>query len=360
MDAELNPLKENSLTIKTIIYKDENSFLSGNLFVHDVLLIFNRKIIQNRYLFSFSRNILMYFVTKCLHYSHNRSKTFISSQKFEVINLMNLNNINEYFINLGVNNASKFILNSWGSDLKFQSLKNERKKIISKALSSATHFAAETDEEYVIAKKIGFQGENLFKYPNSGHRIIDGLQLDQTSKRKMICVKGYANHMGEVSRVLDSFIETHELIKKFKIKIFSVDSSSTIDKIEYMKVKYKLDIDYFMNHQLTNDEVLNIFRNSRIYISNSRCDGIGTSLLDAMQFGAFPIVSSTGAAEEWITHSSTGFIVDYDSNSNQKTFLETALLDNNLVDSGAEINLETIKSYFTRERYFDTVKNYYG
>lgn len=82
---------------------------------------------------------------------------------------------------------------------------------------------------------------------------------------------------------------------------------------------------------------------SKYFISVPESDGTAVSLLEAMYYGCFPIVSDLPANREWIKHKENGYIVtDLDQNYIQ----ESMLVD---IDQAARINRKQVKESATPE-----------
>ena len=80
-------------------------------------------------------------------------------------------------------------------------------------------------------------------------------------------------------------------------------------------------------------------------IALSISDGLPSSLVEAMALGAFPIHSSTSCASEWIAPGTTGILVSPEDPAEAAAALKTALSDDALVDSAADLNRRVVCEY---------------
>lgn len=69
-----------------------------------------------------------------------------------------------------------------------------------------------------------------------------------------------------------------------------------------------LKIKTYKQGQLSNTQILGLFRTSIIYVGYSLSDGILTSRLEAMAIGAIPIQTCTYCADEWVLDGETRFL----------------------------------------------------
>jgi glycosyltransferase involved in cell wall biosynthesis len=77
---------------------------------------------------------------------------------------------------------------------------------------------------------------------------------------------------------------------------------------------------------------------ARLMIGVGISDGIGTTLLEAMALGVFPIVASTSCAGEWIRSGVDGFIVNPHDVDEIAQAITRAATDDVLVDAAAPRN----------------------
>jgi glycosyltransferase involved in cell wall biosynthesis len=99
-------------------------------------------------------------------------------------------------------------------------------------------------------------------------------------------------------------------------------------------------------------EIMRYHSLARISIGLSIGDAISTSLLEAMAMGSFPIQSCTACASEWFEDGVSGLIVTPEDPEDVEKAIRKALLDDDLVNSAANINYDKI----VREANFEQLK----
>jgi glycosyltransferase involved in cell wall biosynthesis len=72
-------------------------------------------------------------------------------------------------------------------------------------------------------------------------------------------------------------------------------------------------------------------------------DGIGTTLLEAMALGTFPIVACTSCAAEWVSAGTTGMIVDPHDVAALAAAIGMAATDDAMVEAAAPRNRDTVE-----------------
>lgn len=101
---------------------------------------------------------------------------------------------------------------------------------------------------------------------------------------------------------------------------FMLDALSQIDKIEQKNLIFVIPnienkrLEVFKEkyshikfyERISHDEIVNLLKRSRIYISATKSDGTSLSLLEAMAYGAYPVVSDIPTNACWIKNDING------------------------------------------------------
>ncbi|MFM8520944.1 MAG: glycosyltransferase, partial [Acidimicrobiaceae bacterium] len=106
-------------------------------------------------------------------------------------------------------------------------------------------------------------------------------------------------------------------------------------------------------------DLLKMFESARIYVGISLSDGISVSLQEAMVCGAFPIQTDTSCAAEWIVNEKSGFIVKPNDQNGLVESNRTALENDELVDSAAQINYEVARKRLDKSKVLAISSNFY-
>jgi hypothetical protein len=109
---------------------------------------------------------------------------------------------------------------------------------------------------------------------------------------------------------------------------------------------------------MSSSQIAAEFQKSRIYIGASRSDGISTSFLEAMNYGAFPIQTNTSCAQDWIAKGCVGRVVEPDAEAILNT-LNDVYDDFNMVNKAAKINLNVLKKETETVLIKEIAKSFY-
>lgn len=242
---------------------------------------------------------------------------------------------------LGLPKSVKIIATNWGSDIYwFQQFPGHLSKI-KKLLQITDFYSAECLRDVELAHKYGFKGRVNEVLPNTGGFPLSVIMEPSTSpeNRKAIVIKGYESFVGRASVALNAVSAVSALLEDFKIYVYSANRK-TKKLAKRISKETNLDIQVFGKKSLTHNQVLQIFRQSRVYIGISLSDAISTSLLEAMVTGAYPIQTNTSCACEWIENGVSGSVVDANVDAVIHE-IEKAIRNDELVKTAAILNKKT-------------------
>ena len=248
--------------------------------------------------------------------------------------------------------ASRRILTNWGSDIYYFQHFPDHKYQIERALHWASHYSAECERDYDLARAFGFRGVELPRIPNAGGFQVSVEQL-KCSQRNLILVKTYGGLFGAgetAIRALSDFLST---CSNFKIHFYSV-TPDLESLIIVLQDKFPDLVSFStLTRSLTHEELMKLFERARIYIGCSRSDGLSTSFLQALCSGAYPIQTDTSCASELVDGGASGSIIPLDESSVLNTLL-SVIHDHALLDNAQKINYEfsinTLNSFAIRDR----------
>ena len=240
----------------------------------------------------------------------------------------------------------KWLVTNWGSELNLFSRISGHKEKIVEVLLNCDYLSGECSNDIKIAEKLGFKGKFLPVVPNSGgfdfEKINRIKKTGRTSERKNIMLKGYQNWAGRALVGLRALERCSDLLKGYRIIIYSVGTVDVIIAAELFTQKTGIETLIIPSGSTTHDEILSHHGTSRISIGLSITDAISTSLLEAMVMGSFPIQSDTSCAYEWFENGQTGILVRPEDSEDIEKAIRKALADDDLVDRAAKLNYDML------------------
>lgn len=236
---------------------------------------------------------------------------------------------------------------NWGSDIFLFGRMPAHQPLIKKVMENCDYYSCECSRDVALAKTFGFKGHSFPVYPNTGGfdpEIISTFRNRSvpTAQRKLIMLKGYQGWAGRSLVGIRALEKCAALISEYKIIIYSAAGADDI-----MIAATLLSLNTGVTVEIlpsgtSHEQILDYHSQARISIGLSIGDAISTSLLEAMAMGSFPIQSCTACASEWIINGVSGLIVTPEDPEIIEKAIRKALLEDDLVNSAAEINLDKI------------------
>ena len=314
-------------------------------------------------------NILDYiYATKWFRYipgfsRKNRLAKILKKSSYDVIHAVELQGAG--YLLLEIKNIlnqfpGKIILTNYGSDIYFyQNDTTNRQKLID-LLELATHYSAECQRDYELASDLGFKGSYLMKAPNS--TAFNKEELSEagvlTSQRSRVVVKTYGGTFGLGAVAIQAIEELLADNGDFNVTFYSV-TDDLVDQIEILAGKYPARIEFFtVRNSLSHEELMQQFRDARVYLGCSRSDGISTSFLEALAFGCYPIQTNTSCAGEWVDLGAIASVIPTTKDAAVDA-LKLALADDELVNRAQKANLKIAQTFLSQEYIKKQLEHFY-
>lgn len=261
-----------------------------------------------------------------------------------------------------LNKPEKLILTNWGSDIYYYLEDDSEKVLLKECLETFDYYSAECQRDYELALMLGFQGHMLPRIPNGGG--IDKSKFSEItnlcSERNLVVVKAYGNEFG-LGKIAIS-VCTNILVSLPEPKFFFYSVTKDIEPILKALVKRFPDrIEYAtVRNSMRHEDLIEKFKAARCYLGMSRSDGISTSFLESLAYGAFPIQTDTSCAAEWIDLGAIGFITNSLKVTEIVEKIQEIFSSDDLVNNAQSQNRQIAEKYLDFEQIQDKAKLFYS
>ena len=251
----------------------------------------------------------------------------------------------------------KKVVSTWGSDLTLYSWVDSEIEHIKNTLSWTDLLTAEKYSEKTDALRLGFEGSFIAPvYISVLERKPLIVPAPLPSHRKSILVKGYQDNPGRSLNALRAIAGIQKKLQDYEVKIFSA-STAVVIQADIMRNRDGMNIKIIK--KVSKLEMQNEFSQACLYIGLACSDGLPGALVEAMQYGCFPIQSSNSAASEFIENGVNGFLVDpWDLQKIQDSIL-SAIENANLIDNAAILNKEILNQKLSEENWCASAQRIY-
>ena len=235
----------------------------------------------------------------------------------------------------------KLIQSTWGSDVLVSPFKNKLKFSIAKyALKNADLI---TSDSYFMSDKINdiYQNNITMTFPFG----LDDFEVDNSIKKDEFLI--FSNRALSENYNIDTIINWFSTIEDTRYKLIIANDGymkkNLKDLVHILNLSSRVSFVGFLNKQQQEQN----YKNSKYYISIPTSDSTAVSLLEAMRYGCYPIVSNLVANREWIIDNFNGSF--YSKNMPLSTSFEQDVIINNqkIIKSNA-IFENDIKKYVSK------------
>lgn len=166
--------------------------------------------------------------------------------------------------------------------------------------------------------------------------------------RDAITVKGY---QGKWGKSWSALIAIRMSLPLPAIKVVNVYSSGYLTWffVKFLFLRSDLTCNVYLKGALSHEGVIALLGSSRLYIGNSRSDGLPSSLLEAMLTGAFPIQSSSACLDGWIEHGKSGYRLDVGTVKEIRRALIWFKNNTEIEHSAVAINRQRVVEEYSRD-----------
>jgi len=237
-----------------------------------------------------------------------------------------------------------WIHSTWGSDLAlYGRMKGHGEKLRQTFRGIDLHLA-DCPRDRELARAYGYSGPELPIIPSSGGVDVETLAAmasQPPSRRRRIVVKGYHNWAGRNLFALSALVLSAQKLTGYEITVLNADDTlyewaGIISNRTDLKV-------HALPRLASHEAVLAELAKARLLVSLGISDGLVTMVLEAMTLGAFPIQSQAGCSAEWFVDGIGGLSVPVNDTRAVSDAIIRAVESDDLVDSAAVKNLETIR-----------------
>ena len=192
------------------------------------------------------------------------------------------------------NREIKLIQSTWGSDILVTPFENIVKRKLAKfALSRADLI---TSDSFFMSDKIGeiYHNNIIMTFPFG----LELFKVQETIEKDDFLI--FSNRALVVNYNIDKIVDWFANLEDERYRLVIANSGEMKEFIEELVAEYSLKDRVEFVGFLTQEEQNKYYAKAKYYISIPSSDSTAVSLLEAMRFGCYPIVSNLSANREWI------------------------------------------------------------
>jgi hypothetical protein len=237
-----------------------------------------------------------------------------------------------------------WLVSNWGSDLYLYEKLEDHRAVLIELLAHADALHSECHRDAVIAHRLGYdKGRPIHVIPASGGEDLTKLSMPRLlpSARDAIVIKGYHGWSGRATHALSAVLMAAPDLRNFRFRIYFAGEAVAAMAREVARVTaLDIQVDSWSEDRQV---ALQRMATARIAMGIGISDGIGTSFLEAMALGAFPIAATTACACEWVRNGIDGFVVNPHDVGALAEAVTRAASDDALVDAASLRNRRVVE-----------------
>lgn len=230
-----------------------------------------------------------------------------------------------------------WLVSNWGSDFQLYRVLDDHRPVLAELASRMDFYLGECARDLRIARDLGHAGPVHAPIPASGGMDFSALPpldaLPPPSLRRDIVVKGYHGWSGRALHVLSAVHLAAPALARFRIRIV-LAPAPVAAMAAALREADGIDITV-ESHLPDHAGALARLADARMTIGAGISDGIGTTSLEAMAMGSFPLAGASSCAGEWIACGRDGFLLDPHDTAGMAAKIVRAATEDALVDAAA-------------------------
>lgn len=285
-------------------------------------------------------------------------EAILPSVKPDVIHCLRIPN--EGFTGTMLRTDVPLAVSTWGNDLTYWGQMTEFRQWTEDTLKRANFLFSDCERDVRLARDFGFaRSKPSLVIPGSGGMMTEDLEAGRNSPGSR--TEFFGDNFGISGRPLllslrgfgSQDIDNIPLLKAcrmllnkgtdFRLVIAGRKDGFRFHKLTRFIEAHKLAGNVFLVEEMPHARALEALRGADFSISISHNDGTPNSMLEAMTFGAVPLMSGIESIKEWISDGTNGYLFDpFDPKSIADAVMK-AVSDEGRLSSMRRLNYDIVK-----------------
>jgi glycosyltransferase involved in cell wall biosynthesis len=237
------------------------------------------------------------------------------------------------------------VVSTWGSDVLISPRRSWlHRKRAQYVLARADLVTADADVTATAVRELGVDAQRVVVSPMGIERALLG-QSDKKEKNQVLILS---------NRKLEPLYDVATLVRaiplmmeRSKRELRFVILGEGSQKSQLLDLAIKLGVETHLDFKgvVSREALLELYRESDVYVSTSTSDSTSVSLLEAMNFGLIPVVTDIPGNREWIQDGNNGFLFTASSPEALAEKILYAIDHSEAADGFREKNREIILSW---------------
>ena len=266
---------------------------------------------------------------------------------------------NEGFIGAKLSSMSPLAVSTWGNDLTYWAQMPAFRKLTEDTLGRADFLFADCERDVRLARKYGFSDRKPFAVlPGAGGMMPDDLKAGEEAlglrtdffkenfgiegRPILLSLRGFGSQDIDNIPLLKACTLLAGRGVNLRLVIAGKKNGFRYFKLQRFIKTHRLEGRVFLVDEMPHGKALEALRGADFSVSIARNDGTPNSMLEAMTFGAIPLMSDIESIREWIKDGVNGYLFDPRSPDSIASVIQRAFSEMNKHLSARRRNHEII------------------
>jgi hypothetical protein len=256
----------------------------------------------------------------------------------------------------------KWIISSWGTEINFGVNIPEDRVELETYVRNCDGLIASCERDYRLALRLGLASREItMGFPVPGPGGIDPVEIsaqlpDAKIRRIILIPKAYDSYVNKTLEILEALRLCQDSLSGYQVHLLQCDH--TVRRILYQMPEWLQNICHPYD-MIPKADVFQLMREARLMIAPSLSDGTANVMLEAMAFGALPIMSPLDSIMEWIEDGKNGLLAHALYPDQIAACIRQGLQDDELFNRASVFNRKIVLERANREIIRSQVLNYY-
>ncbi len=185
--------------------------------------------------------------------------------------------------------------------------------------------ASSNSERNRALKEVGYKNERVLLFNNAINAITNtsDLSIEKTWPNEYICSVGRPSFQKNIELMIEVLRQLKEKMPSIHLVLMGVGyHAPNLEQVKSLIAKYNLESNITLLEWTKREDIFNIIKNSKLYISTARYEGLPYSVIEALAIGKACVVTDADGNRDLITDNKNGFII---KNENSFEFANAVL-----------------------------------
>ncbi len=185
--------------------------------------------------------------------------------------------------------------------------------------------ASSNSEKNRALNEVGYNKEGVLLFNNCINAIteIPNLSIEKTWPDEYICSVGRPSFQKNIELMIEVLRELKEKKPNIHLVLMGVGyHAPNLEQVKSLISKYDLDVNITLLEWTKREDIFNIIKNSKLYISTARYEGLPYSVIEALALKKACVVTDADGNRDLIRDNKNGYVI---KNENSAAFANSVL-----------------------------------